>query len=74
VTDLLEAAKRKAETTCNAAADTFDAEPLGFWNRSGRGVIARLRLRPGALAAKGVDRVETNLIYAVATASDSPRG
>jgi hypothetical protein len=29
----LAAAKPKAETAYNAAADSFDAEPLGFWAR-----------------------------------------
>jgi ubiquinone/menaquinone biosynthesis C-methylase UbiE len=46
--DALEAAKLKAENTYNAAADTFDAEPLGFWERYGRHTIERMKLRPGA--------------------------
>ena len=32
MTDAFEAAKLKAEKTYNAAADKFDAEPLGFWS------------------------------------------
>jgi ubiquinone/menaquinone biosynthesis C-methylase UbiE len=44
----LEAAKLKAEKTYNAAADTFDAEPLGFWDRYGRGTVQRLNLKSGA--------------------------
>lgn len=43
----LEAARLKAEATYNAAADSFDAEPLAFWDRAGRGAVARLELRPG---------------------------
>ena len=46
--DALEAAKLKAEKTYNAAADTFDAEPLAFWGRYGRRTVERLRLRPGS--------------------------
>jgi ubiquinone/menaquinone biosynthesis C-methylase UbiE len=48
MSDPLAAAKLKAETAYNAAADYFDAEPLGFWTRSGRRTIERLRLRGGA--------------------------
>lgn len=48
MSDALEAAKLKAERTYNAAADTFDAEPLGFWRRYGRSTIERLKLRSGA--------------------------
>jgi ubiquinone/menaquinone biosynthesis C-methylase UbiE len=44
----LEAAKLKAEKTYNAAADMFDAEPLGFWDRYGRGTVERLKLKRGA--------------------------
>jgi ubiquinone/menaquinone biosynthesis C-methylase UbiE len=47
VTDVLEAAKRKAEKTYNAAADNFDAEPLAFWERYGRNTVERLRLARG---------------------------
>ena len=46
--DPLAAAKLKAEKAYNAAADYFDAEPLGFWARSGRGTVERLGLRRGA--------------------------
>jgi ubiquinone/menaquinone biosynthesis C-methylase UbiE len=46
--DALETAKLKAERTYNAAADTFDAEPLAFWDRYGQRSIERLRLRKGA--------------------------
>jgi ubiquinone/menaquinone biosynthesis C-methylase UbiE len=44
----LEPAKLKAATTYNAAADHFDDEPLGFWDRYGRGTIERLALSPGS--------------------------
>jgi ubiquinone/menaquinone biosynthesis C-methylase UbiE len=46
--DALETAKLKAERTYNAAADTFDAEPLAFWDRYGRRSVERLRLGNGA--------------------------
>jgi hypothetical protein len=36
-----DAAKLKAATTYNAAADHFDDEPLGFWTRIGRRTIER---------------------------------
>src|SRR5512147_1662738 len=48
MTDALEAVKRKAEKTYNAAADTFNAEPLAFWDRYGRRTVQRLHLRGGA--------------------------
>src|SRR5215468_1139925 len=48
MSDPLAAAKLKAETAYNAAADYFDAEPLGFWARYGRRTVERLRLRHGA--------------------------
>lgn len=48
MSDSLEGAKRKAETTFNAAADHFDAEPLEFWNRYGRSTVERLKLPRGA--------------------------
>ena len=48
MSDPLAAAKLKAETAYNAAADCFDAEPLGFWVRYGRRTVERLRLRRGA--------------------------
>ncbi len=43
----LDAAKLKAEYTYNAAADTYDAQPLSFWNRYGRRTVQRLGLRDG---------------------------
>ena len=46
--DPLEVAKLKVEKTFNATAEYFDAEPLAFWDRYGRGTIERLNLRPGA--------------------------
>jgi ubiquinone/menaquinone biosynthesis C-methylase UbiE len=46
--DPLAAARLKAETAYNTAADFYDAEPLGFWTRYGRRTIERLRLRHGA--------------------------
>ena len=42
-----DAAKLKAATTYNAAADHFDDEPLGFWARIGRRTIERLELPLG---------------------------
>jgi ubiquinone/menaquinone biosynthesis C-methylase UbiE len=48
MSDPLAAARLKAETAYNAAADYFDAEPLGFWARYGRRTVDRLRLRRGA--------------------------
>ena len=45
--DPLTAAKLKAQKTYNLAADYFDAEPLSFWDRYGRGTIVRLNLKPG---------------------------
>src|SRR4030095_145624 len=47
MSDPLEAAKLKAELAYNAAADYFDAEPLGFWARYGRRTVERLRLQQG---------------------------
>jgi ubiquinone/menaquinone biosynthesis C-methylase UbiE len=47
MSDALEAAKRKAEETYNAASDNFEAEPLAFWARYGRQTIERMRLQPG---------------------------
>lgn len=44
----MDAAKLKAATTYNAAADHFDDEPLGFWARIGRRTIERLGLPLGA--------------------------
>src|SRR5829696_1083453 len=43
MSDPLAAAKLKAETAYNAAADYFDADPLGFWARYGRRTVERLR-------------------------------
>jgi ubiquinone/menaquinone biosynthesis C-methylase UbiE len=48
MSDPLAAAKLKAEKAYNAAADYFDAEPLGFWARYGRRTVERLRLHRGA--------------------------
>ncbi|MEW5757720.1 MAG: class I SAM-dependent methyltransferase [Pseudomonadota bacterium] len=48
MTDALKTAKLKAERTYNSAADTFDAEPLGFWDRYGRQTVERMQLRRGA--------------------------
>jgi hypothetical protein len=47
MSDPLAAAKLKAETAYNAAADYFDAEPFGFWARYGRRTVERLRLQHG---------------------------
>jgi ubiquinone/menaquinone biosynthesis C-methylase UbiE len=44
----MDAAKLKAATTYNAAADHFDDEPLHFWTRIGRRTIDRLELSQGA--------------------------
>ena len=48
MSDPLKDAKLKAEQTYNAAADNFDAEPLGFWDRYGRRTVERLGLPRGA--------------------------
>jgi ubiquinone/menaquinone biosynthesis C-methylase UbiE len=48
MSDALTAAKQKAEATYNAAADNFDAGPLGFWERYGRRTVERLDLARGA--------------------------
>jgi len=45
--DPLKRAKAKAAVTYDAAADHFDDEPLGFWERIGRRTVARLGLRAG---------------------------
>jgi ubiquinone/menaquinone biosynthesis C-methylase UbiE len=45
---VLAIAREKAERTYNAAADAFDATPLGFWDRFGRRTIGRLSLPAGA--------------------------
>lgn len=41
-------AKRRAQDTYNAAAEFFDEQALGFWDRFGRATVDRLDLRPGA--------------------------
>lgn len=46
--DPLAAAKVKAEKAYDAAAESFDAEPLAFWARYGRRTVERLSLRRGA--------------------------
>ena len=43
----LEEAKLKARSTYNAAADSYDAEPLAFWDRYGRQTIGRMQLKRG---------------------------
>lgn len=48
MTDSLATARLKAQQTYNAAADHFDAEPLGFWSRIGQRTVERLNLPPGA--------------------------
>lgn len=48
MTGTLGAERSKAENAYNAAAETFDAEPLGFWNRYGRRTVERLALPRGA--------------------------
>lgn len=46
--DPLKQAKAKAAATYDAAADHFDDEPLGFWERIGTRTVARLQLPRGA--------------------------
>lgn len=46
--ELPDPAKQKAQTTYDAAADLFDAPPMGFWARYGERTVDRLRLRAGA--------------------------
>lgn len=48
MSDSLAAVKLKAEKAYNAAAESFDAEPLAFWNRHGRRTIERMGLHRGA--------------------------
>ena len=48
MSDPLAAAKLKAETAYNAAADYYDAEPMEFWARYGQRTVERLRLWRGA--------------------------
>jgi hypothetical protein len=67
--DLSDPAKLKAQRTYDAAADAFDARPLGFW--------AIEQLGPDAEQARqAIERwarethlaaIETNVTYAVAT-------
>ena len=45
----LEILKARAEATYNAAADSFDAGPTGFWARYGKRTVERLGLRRGQL-------------------------
>lgn len=47
MTDEFEVAKVKAENTYNAAADTFEADPLSFWNRYGQRTVQRMELHNG---------------------------
>ncbi|MGC4098179.1 MAG: class I SAM-dependent methyltransferase [Nitrospira sp.] len=48
MSDSLASAKLKAERAYNAAAESFDAKPLAFWERYGRRTIERMSLRRGA--------------------------
>jgi ubiquinone/menaquinone biosynthesis C-methylase UbiE len=48
VDDPLKKAKEKAAATYDAAADHFDDEPLGFWDRVGKRTVANLKLPAGA--------------------------
>jgi ubiquinone/menaquinone biosynthesis C-methylase UbiE len=41
-------AKRRAQETYDAAAESFDEPALNFWDRFGRATVDRLGLRPGA--------------------------
>jgi ubiquinone/menaquinone biosynthesis C-methylase UbiE len=43
-----EDAKQKAAATYNAASDFYDHPVNSFWERYGRGTVARLRINPGA--------------------------
>lgn len=45
---LTDPAKIRVTTTYNATADHFDDAPLAFWDRAGRGTVARLDLPEGA--------------------------
>lgn len=42
-------AKRRAQETYDAAAESFDEPALSFWDRFGRATVERLGLRPGAV-------------------------
>lgn len=44
----MDSAKARAASTYNAAADSFDAAPLAFWDRIGCRTLAKLSLSPGA--------------------------
>ncbi|MBS0181529.1 MAG: class I SAM-dependent methyltransferase [Nitrospira sp.] len=48
MSDSLASVKLKAEKAYNAAAESFDAEPLAFWERYGPRTIERMGLRRGA--------------------------
>ncbi len=48
MSDLNESAKARAAETYNSAADHFDDNALGFWNRFGTSTIERLKLPGGA--------------------------
>lgn len=48
--ELTDPIKLKAQKTYNAAADLYDARPLGFWARYGERTVARLHLKHGATA------------------------
>jgi ubiquinone/menaquinone biosynthesis C-methylase UbiE len=43
-----EDAQQKAASTYNAASDFYDHPVNSFWERYGRGTVARLRIKPGA--------------------------
>ena len=45
--ELSDPAKLKAQETYDAAADLFDARPLGFWARYGERTVEHLHLNPG---------------------------
>jgi ubiquinone/menaquinone biosynthesis C-methylase UbiE len=44
----MDSAKARAACTYNAAADSFDAPPLAFWDRVGRRTLAKLSLSQSA--------------------------
>jgi ubiquinone/menaquinone biosynthesis C-methylase UbiE len=44
----MDTAKARVASTYNAAADSFDAPALAFWDRIGRRTLAKLSLTPGA--------------------------
>ena len=45
---MIDEAKRRAQSTYNAAADHFDDPALGFWDRYGHATVERLELHRGA--------------------------